>query len=239
MNCRRFRLIVHDLGRPGALEDSVAKAGFAHAESCASCAESLADSRSLDGALRALASDAAPEAPFHVEAALLAAFRRSAPTTSLFKPVPRWVAVCAAAGLAAALALALGLTLRSKRVTPRAEETRANNLSAPATENSIPRGSVAPSAPGAASPHRSKAKGVEHPRAAVANAPEWATPFVQLPYADNIAPLESTAIVRLVLPRSALASLGLPVSEDVAGERISAEFLLGEDGSPRAIRVVR
>jgi hypothetical protein len=238
MNCRHFRFIVHDLERHGALEDSVAKAGFAHAESCAPCAEYLHDSRSLDGALRALASDASREAPFHVEAAtLLGAFRRSAPTTAHFKAVPRWVAVCAAAGLAAAITLVLGLTLRSKRVFPKLEETRANNSSAPATENSISRGPVEPNA--AASPHRSKAKGVGHPRATVASAPEWATPFVQLPYADTIAPLESTAIVRLVLPRSALASLGLPVSEDVAGERISAELLLGEDGSPRAIRVVR
>src|SRR6202022_4716002 len=80
MNCRHFRFIVHDLGRPGALEDSVAKAGFAHAESCAPCAEYLGDSRSLDGALRGLASDAGEEAPFHVEATLLAAFRRSAAT---------------------------------------------------------------------------------------------------------------------------------------------------------------
>jgi hypothetical protein len=239
MNCRHFRFIVHDLGRRGALEDSVAKAGFAHAEFCAPCAEYLGDSRSLDGALRALASDAGQEAPFHVEATLLGAFRRSAPTTSLFKPVPRWVAVCAAAGLAAAMALALGLTFRSKHVIPRVEETRANNSSAPAIENSIPRGLVAPSAPAAASPHRSKAKGMGHPRATVANATDWATPFVQLPYADTIAPLESTAIVRLVLPRSALASLGLPVNEDVAGESISADLLLGEDGSPRAIRVVR
>jgi hypothetical protein len=239
MNCRHFRFIVHDLGRRGALEDSVAKAGFAHAEVCAPCAEYLGDSRSLDGALRALASDAGEQAPFHVEATLLGAFRRrSAATTARFKPVPRWVAVCAAAGLAAALALALGLTFRSRHVIPRVDETRANNSSAPATENSIPRESVEPSVR-AASPHRSKAKRVGHPRSAVANAPEWATPFVQLPYADNIAPLESTAIVRLVLPRSALASLGLPVNEDVAGEQISAELLLGEDGSPRAIRVVR
>lgn len=239
MNCQHFRFIVHDLGRPGALEESVAKAGFAHAELCAPCAEYLADSRSLDGALRALASNAGQEAPFHVEATLLGAFRRSARATAHSKPVPRWVAVCAAAGLAAAMALTLGLTFRSKRVIPKAEETRASNSSAPPIENSIPRESLAPSVPGTASLHRSKAKGMGHPRAAVANATEWATPFVQLPYADNIGPLESTAIVRLVLPRSALASFGLPVNEDVAGERISAEFLLGEDGSPRAIRVVR
>jgi hypothetical protein len=238
MKCQHFRFIAHDLGRPGALEDSVAKAGFAHAEFCAPCAEYLADSQSLDGALRALASDAGREAPLHVEATLLGAFRRSARATSHSKPVPRWVAVCAAAGLAAAMALALGLTFRSRRVIPRVEETRANNSSAPATGNSISRESLEPSVP-AASPHRSTAKRVGRPRAAVANAPEWATPFVQLPYADNIAPLESTAIVRLVLPRSALASLGLPVSEDVAGDRISADLLLGEDGSPRAIRVVR
>jgi hypothetical protein len=41
------------------------------------------------------------------------------------------------------------------------------------------------------------------------------------------------------LPRSALASLGLPMNVERANERVKADVLLGHDGLARAIRFVR
>jgi hypothetical protein len=60
-----------------------------------------------------------------------------------------------------------------------------------------------------------------------------------LPYADNSGPLGDADIVRLTLPNSALASLGLPVSEESTAKDVTADILLGEDGIPRAISFVR
>jgi hypothetical protein len=49
---------------------------------------------------------------------------------------------------------------------------------------------------------------------------------------------EASRLVRVKLPRSALVSFGLPVNGERVSERVDADVLLGEDGSPRAIRLV-
>jgi hypothetical protein len=46
-------------------------------------------------------------------------------------------------------------------------------------------------------------------------------------------------VVRVELPRSAMASFGLPVNFERAGGRVKADVLLGDDGIARAIRFVR
>ena len=51
--------------------------------------------------------------------------------------------------------------------------------------------------------------------------------------------LDSGRVVRVQLPRSALARFGLPVNAERAGEPVKADVLLGEDGTARAIRFVR
>jgi hypothetical protein len=65
-----------------------------------------------------------------------------------------------------------------------------------------------------------------------------ATGFVSLPYAADPATLEDGAVVRVVLSRSALASLGLPVADVGASEQVPADIVLSEDGAPQAIRLV-
>jgi hypothetical protein len=67
---------------------------------------------------------------------------------------------------------------------------------------------------------------------------EYATAFVPLPYADNVADIQDGAIVRVMLPRSALASLGMPVSYIGSAERVPADLVLTQDGTPQAIRLV-
>jgi hypothetical protein len=46
-------------------------------------------------------------------------------------------------------------------------------------------------------------------------------------------------LVRVELPRSAMASFGLPVNLDRANERVKADVLVGSDGQARAIRFVQ
>ena len=46
-------------------------------------------------------------------------------------------------------------------------------------------------------------------------------------------------VVRAVLPRSALGSFGLPVMDAGTERSIVADFIVAEDGTPEAIRIVR
>jgi hypothetical protein len=46
-------------------------------------------------------------------------------------------------------------------------------------------------------------------------------------------------IVRVQLPRSALANFGFPVNMDRYNEKVKADVLFGVDGTARAIRFVQ
>jgi hypothetical protein len=72
------------------------------------------------------------------------------------------------------------------------------------------------------------------------NEPESVTDFISL-VADAPAatPLESGQLVRVQVPRAALASLGLPLNAERGNEPVKADVLLGGDGLARAIRFVR
>ena len=70
-------------------------------------------------------------------------------------------------------------------------------------------------------------------------APEIVTEFMPLTYGAALSPSEGGQLVRVELPRSALASLGLPMNEERPDERVKADVLLGHDGLARAIRFVR
>ena len=77
------------------------------------------------------------------------------------------------------------------------------------------------------------------PRAVAAAEPEVTTEFFPLAHGGGLASGEGGHIVRVELPRTALASFGLPVNVETAGGRVRADVLLGEDGTARAIRFVR
>lgn len=63
------------------------------------------------------------------------------------------------------------------------------------------------------------------------------TEFIPIMYDPE--PIERGQIVRIRLPRSALATFGIPMNEDRAEEAIRADVLLGEDGLARAVRFVK
>lgn len=64
--------------------------------------------------------------------------------------------------------------------------------------------------------------------------------FVLLPYANSgeIANAAEADVVRVEMPRSALVTLGVPVSDDGNSATVEAELLLGEGGVPQAVRVL-
>jgi hypothetical protein len=79
-------------------------------------------------------------------------------------------------------------------------------------------------------PARPKPKPVDKER-------EVVTEFIPVVYDPE--PVELGRMVRVRLPRSALAAFGLPMNEQRAEEAIQADVVLGEDGLARAVRFVK
>ena len=67
---------------------------------------------------------------------------------------------------------------------------------------------------------------------------EIATDFIPLSYMTAANLQDGGQIVRVELPRSALAKFGLPVNMDRYNERVKADVLFGVDGLAHAIRFV-
>ena len=65
-----------------------------------------------------------------------------------------------------------------------------------------------------------------------------AGPFIALESAERIKQEANPQMIEADVPRAALASLGVPVSPENAGDSVRAELLVGADGSPLALRLV-
>jgi hypothetical protein len=248
MNCAQFDEIVHELDRSrssdevdssGCVGASESGAALEHAESCSRCAWLLTEVEGLNFGLRAIASHAAQEtAPPRLEATLLREFRRQSAygkqigrsgEVTAERRSYRWYA--AVAGIAALALLAVGLWLVRYRAVWQQKPggTTAATWQTPGlTKKPLPMEQevVAPDA------SRQDLVGTE-----VADS-EDAAAFYALPYADSSASIEGGAVIRVDVPRSALASWGLPVSGIAAGERVPADMLVSADGTPQAIRLV-
>lgn len=62
--------------------------------------------------------------------------------------------------------------------------------------------------------------------------------FLVFDYAQNLPPADSVQLMRVRLPRERLAPLGIPLPSSTRNEEfVNADFLVGSDGVPRAIRV--
>lgn len=218
MDCTQFEEIVHDLDRPGTQGLAVRDAALIHAESCDRCAQLMTDAESLDFSLQLLGTrDLDLEAPARVEAALMQEFRAHKVAAS-HKGVP-WR--LAALGAAAAVLLAFGLLLR--------HEVASGHSSGAPAQTVASQAGISEAASSAAAAESEPTQTEDS---------EYATAYVPLPGASDPATLEDGAIVRVVLSRSALLSLGVPVTDSGAGDRIPADLVLSEDGSPQAIRLV-
>lgn len=68
---------------------------------------------------------------------------------------------------------------------------------------------------------------------------EIATDFMPVGYASPMSLQDGGQVMRVELPRSALAGFGLPVNMDRVNERVKADVLVGTDGQARAIRFVQ
>jgi len=222
MNCSEFDQLLHDLDRPRTASRE-RELALSHAEACCRCARLLTEAEALNYALGQIASrDRQAEAPGRVESALLREFRALAARRRGHVVVKRQLAQWSLAmGAIAAIALlALGLghfrmrALRGQIALSPAGLTSAKN-DAPGIDintNDALNGSYASG--------------------------EEVGAFLPLPDADDSGSLDGGAVLRVAMPRAALASWGLPVSGVAGADAIPAELLVSADGTPQGIRLL-
>jgi hypothetical protein len=215
MNCAQFRSMLTDIARDDASANAPVADALTHAESCPDCDTLLRQAERLTAGLHSLASrhrfDAAPA---HVEAALLAALRQQHAPAPRLRRVSGWLVV-STVGLAAAALFSILLT--------------DYHPGSPSTPSSTPRETNRPVISPRVTWAEYATEGETEEQAAAA----------YIPLAADFDPswLEGGAIVRVVLSRPALESLGVPVSAGSAGQML-ADMVISYDGTPEAIRLV-
>jgi hypothetical protein len=179
----------------------------------------------LTEALRRMASASRQSAPEELGAELLGKFRRHHARR-------RWMHRGGMLALAAAIAF---VALWSTRIWyPRPGQQIANTGPAnqQKTTSSAPAQLVAAAPTGStAMPVRSRKP--KRPLSAASRA------FLALPAYDPTVPVEDLQVVRVKLPASALWQIGAPVPPDIAERRLTADFVVGQDGTAYAVRLVQ
>ena len=263
MNCEKFQTIAGDLARDEMLEASERANALAHVDECDGCAQMWNNQRELSDGLRTVADQMKSlQAPPHLEGQLRAAFRDR---TRVASPPQRWRYWASA--VAAALLIVFGVIAWRVHVASLPQPqivVKAKVVAAPQPESPKPQPSAVITTAGNQSPNESgppKRQSSNHnppkpqPRreevklpksqdspavAANTEAREVATDFVSLGYGSTPLDLQDGGqLVRVELPRSALARFGLPMNMDRADERVKADVLVGADGLARAIRFVK
>jgi hypothetical protein len=153
------------------------------------------------------------------------------------RPVPRvwtrWAAIAAAL-----LLVVVGIARWRAGARPSVPESAAL-APAPVSEASRP---VPPAPPPAADrqsvPIRTSAAQPPRARPGRGSAATRAAAFVALPGAASLPQFESGSIVRMELPLSSLVAYGVDISGAAGTAPVETDVLVGQDGEPRAIRLV-
>ena len=251
MNCQRFESVVSELARSRMMAAEQRAEALAHSDVCDDCAARLSDEQMLTLGLQSLAAEMeSMEAPRAIESKLLEAFR-ARPAFEKSAPVrvnPRyWIAAVAAMLLIAISLIVFSWTKRpaaEPRVAGKQEEPQpkpqvreSNEQLVHDVEKPAPREIPKRVYPRQVRPVSSR----RADNASVANhvTKEIATDFIPLSYMSAASLQEGGQIIRVQLPRSALANFGLPVNMDRYNEKVKADVLYGVDGMARAIRFVQ
>jgi hypothetical protein len=226
MNCEEFESIGLDAERDDSLSGAQRAAAAEHLSSCARCA-ALQDSwLAARFELRGLAEKtSAVQAPPRVEMRLRQEFRAQHRTFRV-----RRVAVVSAWALAAAAVLVGAVGWINWRATQ--HDDAVNHSNAPRTAGNL----YSNRNPAASNPGSSRQGVAENADTLVAG--NELGDFTLLP---GVLPAETddAAILRVRMRRSALGAFGLPVNEDLASEWIQVDLLVGNDGSPQAVRLLQ
>ena len=244
MNCQRFESVVSELARGQMMAAEQRAEALAHSDVCDDCAARLNDEQMLTLGLQSLATDMdSLEAPSALEANLLEAFR-ARPAFEKSTPVRvnrrYWIAAVAAMLLIAISLVVFSLSKRpaeNSQVAGKQEEPQPKQVAHDVEQPAAPVESPQPVKHRRIRPVTSRRADT----ASVANhvTKEIATDFIPLSYMNPATLQEGGQIIRVQLPRSALANFGLPVNMDRYNEKVKADVLYGVDGTARAIRFVQ
>ena len=233
MTCNEFQEIAHELLHSESAAVESVRLGLAHTLVCEECAAYLAAERTLDAQLAELAAiDAESQAPPRVEHALMAAFRARADAQLSRRATwwgsavsSRWAAPLALATAAAALMLAGVLVHRRASPPAPAAHVAPAPVASPAHPQSASNAAVL------------DASNLSDPQQSVTPDAAWTNGFVALPDSATGDSLDGGAILRIEMPASALASLGLPTTGAEGDQLVPADVVVGQDGTLRAIRL--
>lgn len=222
MKCEEFESIGLDAERDTALSEVERAAARDHAGTCSRCA-ALQDSWLAARMELRLYADAtaAAETPARVEMRLRQEFRMQHRTLKT-----RRTAVLAAWALAAAALLIGTVSWRNWRLSQQ-ESIAAHRKTA---------GTVPGNTGTAGANETQNADAAENADTETLIADNEMNDFTLLPGALP-AEADDASIVRVRMQRGALGALGLPVNEDLAGEWIQVDLLVGNDGLPQAVRL--
>jgi hypothetical protein len=189
--------------------------------------DSAADAR-LSDALRGLAASSRRGAPAELGAGLVTAFRRHHARRRLVRRV-------SIGTLAACLALVFGLiSMHSRHEAPTKEIVKEQPSVIPVK---VP--DAVTSAKAATTPERPIKKQVKPKNTTNNLAAVSRREFLALPGYDPAIPADELSIVRVRVPASALWQMGAPVSPDSGARKFMADFVVNQDGTPYAVRLVQ
>jgi hypothetical protein len=247
MNCQKFEDFIDDIARDQMIEVSARDEALAHGRECQSCERRLEDERRLTQHLRAFAVVASADAPERVEARLIDAFEQRAILESRRFATGRrsWIAAAAAALLIVAGLLGIRWRLAGS-ATPGRNPATVTNTKTPVNRDVSPNATktvkLEPRSmfqrPRAVLRHRRPSESAAKANSTSTPKQEIATNFIPVNY-GGLSLDEGGRMVRVELPRSAMASFGLPVNMDRANERVKADVLFGADGLAHAIRFIQ
>ena len=256
MNCQKVETVVMDLARTQLLEMGIRDEALAHCEACTACAKRFAEQRALTNALHDLATNIrSVGAPQVVENNLVAELRSRALATNALSSGSRRIywgsAIAATLLIIVAASAAVRLYQKQPALTAGPNsEALIKDVGRSSVQNVTPqpiaKAETAGSGPSRVTrpPHKRLPKPntslAAKPTAKTADyASEIATEFLPLGYGNALNLQDGGQIVRVEVPRSTLASFGLPMNTNRVGERVKADVLFGADGSARAIRFVQ
>jgi hypothetical protein len=264
MKCEKFQRVAGQMARNEIMDAHVRAQALAHTTVCKGCAEILGLQSVLSDGLRSLAEHTKNAGPgIDLEDEVLAAFRERTSAVSVSASSGYWRYWAAA--VAAVLLLAIGLAAwrwydaplprqtqqaNSRELAPPAVSSNRHELPvatagqtpAPKRPNVTPLGKFQRRPKAAARTPRinvARQSLKSLPPATPPATQEVVTHFVSLGYGSALDLQDGAQMVRVELPRSALARFGLPMNMDRADERITADVLVGADGLARAIRFVQ
>lgn len=179
----------------------------------------------LTEALRSMAAASANSAPPEIGDRLAQAFRRHHARRRVIRR-STWLA---------ALALVIAVAALSFVSGKHAVQTPGHTVTATAPNPAAPHTEVTPPR----TPKASRIRGQRRPVIERAGAIARRDDFVPLPSYDLRTQTEDLRIVRLRLNGRALRLVGAPVSAAIDDRAVLADFVVGQDGTPYAVRLLQ